>query len=44
MTGVPTFFDNVLKTRAEMIAPALPEAALIPCANALKRVGKTSAG
>ena len=41
---VPTLFDNVLKARAEMIAPAFPAAALNPWANALKRVGNTSAG
>lgn len=42
--GVPTLSDKELKARAEMMAPALPEAADMPCAEALKRVGKTSAG
>ena len=33
-----------MNTSAEMIAPTFPHAALMPCAKALKRVGKTSAG
>ena len=32
--GVPTSSDNALNARAEMIAPALPHAAEIPCAKA----------
>ena len=42
--GVPIFFESELNASAEMIAPALPHAADIPCAEARKRVGKTSAG
>ena len=42
--GVPMSLDRLLKARAEMIAPALPAAADMPCAEARKRVGKTSAG
>jgi len=42
--GVPILSVSVLKARAEMIAPALPQAAEIPWAKALYRVGKTSAG
>lgn len=41
---MPTAFDRRLNTSAEMIAPALPHAADVPCASALKRVGNTSAG
>ena len=44
MAGVPIFFDKELNAKAEIIAPAFPEAAEIPCAVARKRVGKTSAG
>lgn len=33
-----------LNASEEMMAPALPDAALIPCANARNLVGKTSAG
>lgn len=42
--GVPIFFVSSLNASAEMIAPAFPDAALRPCAEARKRVGKTSAG
>ena len=35
---------NWLNASAEMMAPALPEAADTPCAVARNRVGKTSAG
>ena len=42
--GVPIFFVRELNASAEMIAPALPHAADMPCADARKRVGKTSAG
>ena len=42
--GIPILSVSVLKARAEMIAPALPQAAEIPWAKALYRVGKTSAG
>ena len=42
--GVPIFLLSVLNANAEMIAPALPAAAEIPCANALNLVGNTSAG
>jgi hypothetical protein len=42
--GVPTFLLNALNASAERIAPALPAAADNPCAEALNRVGKTSAG
>lgn len=44
IAGVPIFSASVLKASAEMIAPALPQAADMPCAKARKRVGKTSAG
>ena len=36
--------ESELNASAEMIAPALPHAADMPCAEARKRVGKTSAG
>ena len=39
--GVPIFFERVLNTSAEMIAPAFPAAADMPWAEARKRVGKT---
>lgn len=42
--GVPIFFVRLLKASAEMIAPALPHAADMPCADARNRVGNTSAG
>ena len=35
------FLLNVLNTSAEMMAPAFPEAAEIPCANARNLVGNT---
>ena len=41
-TGVPTFLLNVLKARAETIAPAFPHAAEIPWANARNLVGNTT--
>lgn len=39
--GVPIFFESVLKTSADIMAPALPDAADIPCAVARNRVGNT---
>jgi hypothetical protein len=42
--AVPIDWLNELKASALMIAPALPAAAEIPCAKALNRVGKSSAG
>ena len=42
--GVPMSLESELNASAEMIAPALPHAADMPCAEARKRVGKTSAG
>ena len=42
--GVPMSLDRLLNASAETIAPALPHAADMPCADARKRVGKTSAG
>ena len=39
--GVPIFFERVLNTSAEIIAPAFPAAADMPWAEARKRVGKT---
>lgn len=42
--GVPMEAVSVLNTSAEMIAPAFPHAADIPCAKARYFVGKTSAG
>ena len=42
--GVPMDLESELNASAEMIAPALPHAADMPCAEARKRVGKTSAG
>lgn len=42
--GVPIVSVSWLNASAEMIAPALPHAALMPCAAALNFVGKTSAG
>lgn len=42
--GVPIFFASALKARLEMMAPALPDAADIPCAVERNRVGNTSAG
>jgi len=44
MAGMPTLLDRVLKADADMIAPAFPDAAEMPCANARYRVGKSSAG
>ncbi len=41
---MPIDFDRLLNASAEMMAPALPHAADMPCADARKRVGKTSAG
>lgn len=43
-TGVPTFLLKVLNANEAIIAPDFPDAAEIPCAKALNRVGKTSAG
>lgn len=42
--GVPMSLLSLLNAKAEMMAPAFPAAAEIPCANARNRVGKTSAG
>jgi hypothetical protein len=42
--AVPSFWLRLLKARLEMIAPAFPDAAEIPCAVALNLVGNTSAG
>lgn len=42
--GVPMSLVRLLKAKAEMIAPAFPLAAEIPCAVARNLVGKTSAG
>lgn len=42
--GVPMLFVSELNTSAEMIAPAFPHAADIPCADARNFVGNTSAG
>lgn len=44
MAGVPIFSESVLNASAETMAPHLPIAAEIPCANARKRVGNISAG
>jgi hypothetical protein len=40
--GVPMSLLSVLKARAEIIAPAFPEAAEMPCANARNLVGNTT--
>lgn len=42
--GVPIELVSALNPSEEMMAPALPDAADIPCADARNRVGKTSAG
>ena len=42
--GVPMSWLSWLNASAEMIAPALPHAADMPCAVARNLVGKTSAG
>ena len=41
---MPIVWLSWLNASAEMIAPALPDAAEIPCAVARNLVGKTSAG
>jgi hypothetical protein len=40
--GVPIFLLNVLKARAETMAPAFPHAAEIPWANPRNLVGNTT--
>ena len=42
--GVPILDVNVLNASAEIMAPAFPLAAEIPCAEARYFVGNTSAG